>query len=58
MFILVFNEEDKERLLSNGYRFICKNIISNKDVFVFEDNNKLNFEKENIKFKKTNKLFF
>jgi len=58
MLVLVFNQEDKERLLLNGYKFICNNKIGKEDMFIFEDNNKLNFEKENIKFKKTNKMFF
>lgn len=58
MFIYVFSESEKDKLLLNGYKFICKNNIGDKIAYVFENNNKLNFEKEKIKAYKTTKLYF
>lgn len=58
MFIYVFEEQEKDKLILNGYKFICKNQIGDKNAYVFENNNKLNFAKENIKAYKTSKLYF
>lgn len=58
MFIYVFEEQEKDKLILNGYKFICKNQIGGKISYVFENNNKLNFAKENIEVYKTNKLYF
>lgn len=37
-FIYVINKDDKMELLSRGYNFICEQKISNKIVYVFENN--------------------
>lgn len=58
MFIYVFEKQEKDKLILNGYKFICKNQIGDKIAYVFENNNKLNFTKENIKAYKTSKLYF
>lgn len=58
MFIYVFSESEREKLILNGYKFICKNQIGDKFAYVFENDNKLNFNKLNIKVYKTNKLYF
>lgn len=58
MFVYVFTELEKDKLLLNGYKFICKNKIGDNLAYIFEDNNKLNFGKENIKGYKTSKLYF
>lgn len=58
MFVYVFTELEKDKLILNGYKFICKNKIGNNLAYVFEDNNKLNFEKEKMKVYRTSKLYF
>lgn len=58
MFLCAFSEEDKTKLIKNGYRFICTNKIGDRDVFIFEDNKMLKFNKDDIKVFKTNKLYF
>lgn len=58
MFIYVFSDEDKEKLLLNGYKFVCKNKIGDNLAYIFEDNKKLCFEKLDIKAHKTSKLYF
>lgn len=58
MFIYVFSEGDKEKLLLSGYKFVCKNKIGDNLAYIFEDNKKLNFEKLDVKAYKTSKLYF
>lgn len=58
MFIYVFSETERDKLLLNGYKFICENQVGNKSAYVFENNNKINFEKLNIMAYKTNRLYF
>ena len=58
MFIYCFEEKDKYDLISKGYKYIKEEIIDNKTSYVFIDNNKLNFDLDNKKFIKTNKMNF
>ena len=58
MFLVVFSEDDKTKLIDNGYKFICTNYMGDKQVFIFEDNKLLKFNKDDIKVLKTNKLYF
>lgn len=57
MFLYVLNEQDKIKIESEGYKFICKNKLNNKEIYIFEDNNKLKFNKD-IKVFRTNRLYF
>lgn len=58
MFVVVFSEEDKVRLIKNRYKFIHEDIVDGKCRFVFENKGTLNFANENIKVFTTNKLYF
>lgn len=58
MFIYVIDELDKDKLIYLGYKFVCTNDIDGKKVYVFENNNNLNFENCNVKAHRTNKLYF
>ncbi|HBF4443269.1 TPA: hypothetical protein KON86_002901 [Clostridioides difficile] len=40
-FIYAFSEDDKKLLMEKGYRFICKNKLNNKTLYVFENKSKL-----------------
>lgn len=58
MFIQVFNNEDKEKLILTGNKFITEQQIGDVKVFLFEVNKNLNFDSLGIKYNITNKLFF
>ncbi|MDU3410090.1 hypothetical protein [Clostridium sp.] len=57
MFIYCFDNKTKEKLIKNGYRFLCKNKKLDKTIYVFENNKKENFS-ENDKVFTTSKLYF
>lgn len=56
-FIYCIDEEIKEKLIKNGYKFISENSIGNKLIYIFEDNQLITFEKQDRIFR-TNKLYF
>lgn len=55
--LYVLDEESRDKLLLKGCTFICNQKIGEQNVFLFEDN-KINFDKENIKIYRTNKMCF
>ena len=58
MFIIVFNEVDKEALLTKGYKLLKQEFESGMVKYVFANNgSKLDFAKENIHAFTTNKLY-
>ena len=57
MFIYCIDEETKEKLIKNGYKFISESSICNKLIYIFEDNQLITFEKQDRIFR-TNKLYF
>ena len=57
MFIYCIDEEIKEKLIKNGYKFISENSIGNKLIYIFEDNQLITFEKQDRIFR-TNTLYF
>lgn len=58
MFVVIFNDEDKNKLINQGYKLIHEDFQNGCKRFVFEDKGKLNFADENMKVFKTNKLYF
>lgn len=58
MLVQVFSIEDRDKLISNGYRFITEQKLGDVVAYVFENNNKLKFGDLGIKAKFTNKLYF
>lgn len=57
MFLYVFSEEDKEKLLLNGYSFIKEVCFGDKKGYLFNNNgNKINFNNTQVLY--TNKLTF
>ena len=61
MFIVVFNEEDKEMLLSKGYKLIQEDFVDKTKRYTFANKTsgeRLDFAKENIHAFTTNKLYF
>lgn len=58
MFVYVFTLEEAKILKGKNFPFICNLKIGEKLAYVFEDTRLLNFEKENIKAYKTNKIYF
>lgn len=55
--VLCFDNETKEELLRNGYKYFGKRDVSGRTAYVFFNNgNKLNFEKNKVMF--TNILHF
>lgn len=57
MFTVVFSEKDKNKLISNGYKFISKQISNGNEVYVLSGaNNNFNFEENNIMYVKTNDI--
>ena len=57
MFLYCFEDETKEKLIKNGFKFINTKVVNNKPVHIFENNNKKVFSKED-KVYITNKLYF
>ncbi|MEG2289641.1 MAG: hypothetical protein RSC24_06700 [Clostridium sp.] len=57
MFLMVF-EGDKNKLLKKGCKLICEQKIGNEICYVFQNTKRVNFEKENIKYFKINKINF
>lgn len=58
MFILVFTKEDKHKAISKGMEFMCEQHIGDDIVYLFKNNNNVNFEDTGIKFIKTNNINF
>lgn len=58
MFLQVFNKEDKGKLIQNGCKFITEQKLGDNIVYVFENENKLNFSGLGINARFTNKLYF
>lgn len=58
MFVQVFSLEDKNELIKKDYKFITEQKLGKNTVYVFENNNKLNFSDLKIKYKLSNKLYF
>lgn len=58
MLLQVFSIEDKDKLISNGYRFITEQKLGDVVVYLFENNNKLKFSDLGVKAKFTNKMYF
>lgn len=58
MFVYVFSNEEADLLKKLGCPFMCKINMGDKIAFVFEDSRLINFEKQNIKAHRTNKLYF
>ena len=59
-FIQVFSLEDRDKLMSMGYRFLGGQTIGDKQVFLFEYH-RLSFEEkdfENIRYRITNTVWF
>lgn len=55
MFVMVF-KNDKDKLINKGYKLICEQKMGNGTGYIFKDNKKINFEKENIQHFKINKI--
>lgn len=58
IFVYVFTVEEARKLKQYNFPFICNLKIGQKMAFVFEDTRMLNFEKEEIKAYKTNRIYF
>lgn len=54
LFIYVFTQEDKEKMLAKGYRLVNTN--PNGAAFVFENKPGERFESENMKYVYSNSL--
>ena len=48
MFIYVFSSEDRDKLISKGYKLISSNERTN--VYAFENDNQLTFGEPGVKF--------
>lgn len=57
MFVYCFDDEGKDKLIKNGYKYVCTTIVSGVNAYVFEDNKKIQFSKDD-KVYYTNKLYF
>ncbi len=58
MFINVFTEEDKDKLISNGYKLLFTKQIKNAIVYTFENNKTLKFDLNEIKHIQTSMMNF
>lgn len=58
MFLYVNSTEDKEKLIKLGYKLLCTKNEKGNQIYVFEDNNKMNFSDTDIKVYRSNKLYF
>lgn len=58
MFINVFTEEDRDKLLSNGYNLISEQKLNNSSVYTFEKSTRLNFDLSQVKHIETTRINF
>lgn len=58
LFLEVFSKEDKEKLIQQGYKFIKQVQLSSTIKYVFANNPKLTFNKNEVKARVTNALTF
>ena len=59
MFIVVFNEMDKDLLIKKGYKLIHEDFMDKTKRYIFCNNGeRIDFAKENIHAYTTNKLHF
>ena len=57
MFTIVFSENDKNKLVSNGYKFINKQNVNGNEVYILSGNgSNFNFEENNIMYVTTNDI--
>lgn len=56
-FLWVFTEEDKEKLIKKGYKFVSSISQKGIEVYQFKNDNKLNFDKS-VKFQYSNLMLF
>lgn len=54
--IMVFTEEEKNKLITLGGKFVCEQKIKDKVGYLFKDMPKIKFEDNNINYIKTNKM--
>lgn len=54
--IMVFSKNEKDELIASGYKFICEQPMSNGIGYIFQSDNKINFEKKDIKYVEINKI--
>lgn len=55
MFVMVFGN-DKDKLINKGCKLICEQNMNNGIGYIFKNNKKINFEKEDIQYFKINKI--
>ena len=58
MFLYVVTIDEKEKLLNLGYKYIKTQSVGERNVYMFEDDKKLKFNKFDINVGRTNKLYF
>ncbi len=58
MFTMVFSNEDKQKLIATGAKFMCEQKMGQEIAYLFSGNININFEENKIKYKRTNKLNF
>jgi hypothetical protein len=56
MFTMVFSNEDKQKLLASGAKFVTEQKLGNDRVYLFSGKININFEENKIKYAKTNDL--
>lgn len=57
MFTMVFSEKDKNKLVSNGFKFINKQNINGNEVYILSGNgSNFNFEENDIMYVITNDI--
>ncbi len=57
MFTMVFSEKDKNKLVSNGFKFLNKQNVNGNEVYVLSGNGgNFNFEENNIMYVTTNDI--
>lgn len=57
MMVLALSEEDKEKLILKGAKYITSQKIGDKDTYLF-DIGKMNFSLEGVNYMPTNKMYF
>lgn len=58
MFIEVYSDEDKEKMLQQGYKLLKSIRIENCTKYVFANTDKLKFDNSEVKCNFTNRLTF